>query len=436
MTTKQLNTTVFAAVASLLGCGAAYSQSFLSPGPDLGRVINATSFNSETHPLDANIIRNMGTKVGYIKSSPTDTNMYYSVDYAGATHVTVRASNGTSKTGKLRLAYSRSSITAANLDITPTGGWDTFQDFTVPVEGMYDGGYGIGLFAEINGVTEYTYDLQSFKFEKTSVGQTIEAESFNRERYGSYADTITKLGTKVGYLKQDGNWMEYDNINFVGSASSITVKAASSNLQGGTLVIYDGPAGAGNVLGRVKINYTGSYDTFQEFSANITNIPSGVKTISFGFEGSGYVFDIDSFKFNLNPTNNLGLWINAAAYDTESDPSDENRIRDMVTKVGYIKAPGSITFNGFDAGNAQSVTIRYSSGGDGGDVLVYANGAGRSKFAQVRLAPTGGWDTIKEVTLSLQDRGVATGSDLSLSFYSDVRSPNYLYDLHAIRFNP
>jgi hypothetical protein len=409
-----------------------------------GQFINATSFDFETHASNNSIIRNMGTKVGFIKNAPSLAPTYMSypgMDLTGVTHVTVRASSGAATGGTLSLRLGRPAGTdLAAVNITPTGGWDNFQDFTVPVnasEIATIGGRGFPLHAVVTpGQTNYGYDLQSFKFEKTSVGQTIEAESFNRERYGSYADTITTLGTKVGYLKQDGNWMEYDNINFVGSAASITVKAASANPQGGTLVIYDGPAGANNVLGRVKINSTGSWDTFQEFSANITAIPSGVKTISFGFEGSSYVFDIDSFKFNLNPTNNLGLWINAATYDTESDSADENWIRDMVTKVGYIKAPGDITFNGFDAGNAQSVTIRYSSAGDGGSVIVYANGAGRSKFAKVDLAPTGDWNTIQEVTVNLEDRGVSTDSDLFLLFYSDVRSPNYLYDLHAIRFNP
>lgn len=424
-----------------------------SNASSLDQVINASSFTSETHPADNQIIRNLVSKVGYIKSAPAETTYMaydYNLDLSGATHVTVRASSAAATGSTLFLRLGRPNGTdLAAVNITPTGGWNTFQEFTVPVD-QYEistiGGSGFPLLAVVDeNQTTYKYDLQSFKFERSDVGTVIEAESYDRERMGSYPNDIVIIGNKVGYLKAGYNWMEYDAINFVGGAASIKVRASSGNPQGGTLVIYNGPAGAGDVIGRVKIDFTGGWNTFQEFTANIASIPGGVRDISLGFEGgSGYLFDIDNFQFSVNPANNLGLWINAASYDVESAPGDDSVIKDMGTKVGYIK--NSLTnslfeyfwFDNFDIAGAKTVTVRYSSGGTGGTLDINSQSFYSNTIASLNLPPTGGWNNIQEITVPVDEFVVENHSSANLVFsiFEGGNNTSAKYDIHAFKFNP
>ncbi len=422
----------------------------------IGQLINATSFSSETHPADATIIRKLATKVGYIKSHPTDPTYmgFDGYNVVGATHVTVRASSGAATGGILDLTFGRPAGTSAALvNITPTGGWNTFQDFTVPLDPLETSrSNGLPIYAVVDSEqSTYKYDLQSFKFERSSVGTAIEAESLSREQLPSVLTDVRIVSTKVGNIKQSSNWIEYDNINFVGSASSVTFTAASGNLLGGTVIIYDGLPAAGVELGRVKINHTGGWNAFQNFSANIPFIAGGIKKISLQFESSdvssSYLMDIDKFTFNLNPITYLNTWVNAATYDDESQPSNQDVIRDLGTKVGNIRSiDGDSTeyfiFNNFDITGARTVTIRYSSGGTGGDLSLNSGSFFSNELAQFNLSPTGGWNVIQEVTMNIDQsvlsrHGSGTNArNLIFSIYEGDGSTSYKYDIHAFRFNP
>ena len=89
--------TLWALVASCLLSAPSYCAG-------IGVTINAASFNLESKPADPNIIRNMGTKVGYIKSAGSIEYMgYQGLDLSGATQLTVRAASG-GLGGTLRVA--------------------------------------------------------------------------------------------------------------------------------------------------------------------------------------------------------------------------------------------------------------------------------------------------------------------------------------------
>lgn len=432
-------------VASLVGLTVSYASS-------LNQVINASDFSYETHPNNDLIIQSTGSKVTHIKSDPLEATYmaYENLDLTGATHVTVRASSAQVTDSTLFLRIGRPSGTdLAVVNIKPTGGSDTFRDFTVPVdkdEIATVGGTGLPLLAVVSeSQATYAYDLQSFKFERSDVDTVIEAESYDRERMGSYPNDIVIMGTKVGYLKAGYNWMEYDAINFVGGAASIRVRASSGNPQGGTLVVYNGPAGAGDVIGRVAIRHTGGWNNFQDFYANINYIPGGVRDISLGFEGgTGFLFDIDNFEFSVNPANNVGYWINAASYDIESADGDDTVIRDLGSKVGFIKnrLTGSLYeyfwFDSFNIAGAKSVTIRYSSGGTGGMLDINSQSFYSNTMASLNLPPTGGWNIVKEVTVPVNEFVVGNHGDANLVFSIPEFGNNtkYKFDIHAFRFNP
>lgn len=108
---------------------------------DVGIDIPATSFDFESAPSDRNIVRKMSNKVGYIKPHAEDgyaSWAYEGIDFGdGASHLSVRAACG-SRGGTLhvRLAtfYFDGETDVATIQITNTGGWNSFRDFTVEVD--------------------------------------------------------------------------------------------------------------------------------------------------------------------------------------------------------------------------------------------------------------------------------------------------------------
>ncbi len=68
--------------------------------------------------------------------------------------------------------------------------------------------------------------------------------------------------------------------------------------------------------------------------------------------------------------------VDAASYTSESNPENDDMVRDMGTKVGYITNGTSITFKEFvvqEDNIPTSLTITYSSAGAGGKVKLVAD---------------------------------------------------------------
>lgn len=283
------------------------SIAFETRATDVGLDIPAVNYIGESAPDDETVIRDMGSKIGYIRNTPGRDEYwtYTALDFGGpVTHLTVRASSATAG-GTLRVALANHynpMTTIATVEITNTGGWDQFQEFTVPVDEFVIGWLGnrnLFFVVEDDGNPDYKFDIESFRFEDRT-NPLVAAASYDIESYPSDESNIRDMGFAVGYI-QHGGWVRYSQFDLGAGASELSVWA-SSNTSGGTLyVTTQAPMGFGaaNLLAVVDIGPTAGWDDFQEFTAEVLNDTSGVvSNLYLTFEGdSGYLFDVQAFQF-------------------------------------------------------------------------------------------------------------------------------------------
>ncbi|MBQ4802096.1 carbohydrate-binding protein [Aquimarina sp. MMG015] len=126
----------------------------------------------------------------------------------------------------------------------------------------------------------------------------IEAEDFC-EQSGIQTGTTNSF---VGWVN-NGDWVQYKNIDFGSGANSIEM-SVSSGTSGGTIEIRQGSI-SGTLLGTVEVTNTGSFTSWETLTANISEI-SEKQDIYLVFKGgSGYLLDVDWFQFSEDTTTNL-----------------------------------------------------------------------------------------------------------------------------------
>ncbi|MET8813615.1 PQQ-dependent sugar dehydrogenase [Streptomyces sp. NPDC004549] len=101
-------------------------------------------------------------------------------------------------------------------------------------------------------------------------------------------------GKTVGDI-QDGDWISFTPYA-LGNAKKITARISSGGA-GGTLEVRAGSA-KGTLLGKATVPVTGSWETFQDVSADLSRAPKGTTTLYLVFKGgTGALFDVDDFTF-------------------------------------------------------------------------------------------------------------------------------------------
>ncbi|MDH7445529.1 carbohydrate-binding protein [Aquimarina sp. 2201CG14-23] len=128
----------------------------------------------------------------------------------------------------------------------------------------------------------------------------IEAEDFC-EQSGIQTGTTNSF---VGWVN-NGDWVQYENVDFGSGANAIEI-SASSGTSGGTIEIRQGSV-SGTLLGTVEVTNTGSFTSWKTLTAGISPV-NGEQDIYFVFTGgNGYLLDVDWFKFLedtiVNPCN-------------------------------------------------------------------------------------------------------------------------------------
>ncbi|WP_299436708.1 carbohydrate-binding protein [uncultured Aquimarina sp.] len=125
----------------------------------------------------------------------------------------------------------------------------------------------------------------------------IEAEDFC-EQSGIQTGSTNSF---VGWVN-NGDWVQYENVDFGSGANSIEI-SASSGTSGGTIEIRQGSV-SGTLLGTVEVTNTGSFTSWETFTASISRV-SEEQDIYFVFTGgNGYLLDIDWFQFSEDTTAN------------------------------------------------------------------------------------------------------------------------------------
>ncbi|MGW6207733.1 PQQ-dependent sugar dehydrogenase [Streptomyces sp. NPDC055089] len=99
-------------------------------------------------------------------------------------------------------------------------------------------------------------------------------------------------GKTVGNI-ENGDWISFKPYA-LDDATKLTARVSSAGA-GGTLEVRAGSP-TGTLLASVAVPVTGSWETFQDVSTNLTNRPAGTTTLHLVFKGgTGSLFDVDEF---------------------------------------------------------------------------------------------------------------------------------------------
>jgi hypothetical protein len=119
-----------------------------------------------------------------------------------------------------------------------------------------------------------------------------EAENFSSQS-GVQCESLSGTDKNVAFI-ENGDWVEYEGMDFGDNGpATFSIVAATPN-SGGTIKVYAGD----KLIGTCVVSSTGSWTTWKSFSCK-TSIATGVNKVRLVFGGgSGYLFNINSWKFS------------------------------------------------------------------------------------------------------------------------------------------
>ena len=136
------------------------SKEIFSASAKLNTVFQAENYDSEEGIQKSN----NNTAVGYIQDG--DWIKFDDFDHSGATSITVRASSGSSGgTIQFRKGSSTGGNLLAEVEVSGTGGWTNFQEFTADITGSSSNS---DLYIVFTGGSGYLLDIDSFEFNNSS----------------------------------------------------------------------------------------------------------------------------------------------------------------------------------------------------------------------------------------------------------------------------
>ncbi|MBF0196800.1 MAG: carbohydrate-binding protein [Planctomycetes bacterium] len=291
--------------------------------------------------------------------------------------------------------------------------------------------------------------------------QEVPAVEFDSESHPDSESLIRDMGHKVGYI-QNGTSIKFDSLNIPDDniPTAVTVTYSSGGAGGFLKMVYEGfnsNREVGIDLGEFYLPSTGGWENFQtvtyalpdDWEYNYIRHDKPLR-LEFNSDFEGYLFDVASFKIS-NADGGAPFAYNkpikAQHFSSESHPEDDDLVRNMSYKVGYIKNGTSISFDGFEIpleGNIPtSITVKYSSGGDGGLLKVSTDSMNSNRepgvtLGEFELPSTGAWDSYQTVTFPIEydwELNYLRGApELKLEFINES-SDFYLYDILSFEIN-
>jgi hypothetical protein len=311
---------------------------------------------------------------------------------------------------------------------TPTGGWSSFavQTFNAGALNAYAGNT-VDLYFTFEG-TGYIVDIDSFRI----VPARTQAENYDVQS----GTQLTGGGTAVGYINA-GDYIGFLNYQLPDSFDDVEIVLAvpeSANDPDDRIILtLGGPDG-------LKLAYlipspTGGWSDFQvqRFNAGALNAYAG-NTIDlyFTFEGTGFVVDIDSFRFIPTPPAEPPL-TEAENYDVQSG----TQLTGGGTAVGYINAGDYIGFlnyqlpDSFD--DVEIVLAVPESANDPDDrIILTLGGPDGLKLAYLIPSPTGGWSDFQVQRFNAGALNAYAGNTIDL--YFTFEGTGYIVDIDSFRF--
>lgn len=143
----------------------------------------------------------------------------------------------------------------------------------------------------------------------------IEAESFSSQS-GVQTETCSEGGQNLGYI-ENGDYAVYNNFDFGSGVSSFKARVASGASGGNIEIRLDSVNGT--LVGTCPVTGTGGWQTWADVSCNVSGA-GGTHNLYLKFTGgSGYLFNLNWFKFTAGATQTLAGDLNG---DNSVDATD------------------------------------------------------------------------------------------------------------------
>ena len=233
-----------------------------------------------------------GGCLGYIENG--DHAAYYGLDFGDGAYSFIANVSSIHEGGIIELHLNAlNGPEIGYCSVSGTESWEAWRDFKCdiePISGVHD------LFLVFRGPSGYLFNLNYFRFTGMDVRVTKTAyRDFSAARFNDFFGVFGENnGGNIGYI-EDYDWVMYSEVDFGEGADSASV-SASSLLDGGT-VEFRLDSIDGNLIGACKVSNTGSWSDYRDFRCGISNA-KGIHDLYLVFHGgSGYLFNIRSFRF-------------------------------------------------------------------------------------------------------------------------------------------
>jgi len=108
---------------------------------------------------------------------------------------------------------------------------------------------------------------------------------------------------------------------------------------------------------------------------------------------------------NLSSGVDIGQTVNAALFDAESHPNDNNNIRDNGNSIGYIKNGSWVRYNDFNFGDGCGKIEVLASTPNSGKIEVRYRSLTGPLLGTINISNTGGWNNYKTFSKKISSRG-------------------------------
>jgi hypothetical protein len=328
--------------------------------------IEAESYTSMS---GVQIAGDTGNKVGFIQNG--DYIEFDDVDF-GTGALSFDVSLGTDNQGgiiEIRLDALDGPLVGSVMG-TGTGSFNTFKTFRTNLAPTVTGIHKLYL-KFTDGLSEYLFDLDWFKFNTTPIVNPtidafsqIEAEDYT-EMYGVQAEPCSEGGSNLGYIEYD-DYIAFKDVDFGTGALSFEARAASTKATGGAIeIILDDAFLLATPKGVCNVLLTGGNQTYDTFKCNLTSSISGKHDLYLRFTGStGFLLNLNWFKFNkgtlsvkenLLSENTVKVYLNPASNILNIDDAEQNSEK----AIKVINTLGQIVFK--TKSNSQNTQIDMGS---------------------------------------------------------------------------
>nr|pir endo-1,4-beta-xylanase (EC 3.2.1.8) A precursor - Clostridium stercorarium [Thermoclostridium stercorarium] len=264
---------------------------------DAFSIIEAEEYNS-TNSSTLQVIGtpNNGRGIGYIENGNTVT--YSNIDFgSGATGFSATVATEVNTSIQIR-SDSPTGTLLGTLYVSSTGSWNTYQPY-LQTSAKLPAFMILYWYSQVQSMWTTSYLAEVHQCLHLVITQETHILSFRpRIMTAVMVPTFKSLAYQVvaalNYI-ENGYSTTYKNIDFGDGATSVTARVATQNAT--TIQVRLGSP-SGTLLGTIYVGSTGSFDTYRDVSATISNT-AGVKDIVLVFSGP---VNVDWFVFSKSGT--------------------------------------------------------------------------------------------------------------------------------------